>query len=65
MPALLDASLTFGDVLLHVHQSTVHTLALGALAWKQNGQPQQERILMNHFMIYNNTQETLRIGQVR
>lgn len=61
----LDVGLEAGSILMHVSQSTVHTIALSATAWGQTGQRDAERVIFNHYIICNDTHEALRLGQVR
>ena len=60
----LDVGLEAGSILMHVSQSTVHTIALSATAWGQTGQRDAERVIFNHYIICNDTHEALRLGQV-
>ena len=60
----LDVGLEAGSILAHVSQSTIHTIALSATAWGQDGFRDAERIILNHYIICNDTNETLRFGQV-
>ncbi len=64
-PVWLDVSLEAGTVLTHVSQTTIHTIALSALAWGQTGLCEAERVIFNHHIICNDTHEALRLGQVR
>ena len=63
-PVWLDVGLEAGSVLAHVSQSTIHTMALSAMAWGQTGLRDAERIIFNHYVICNDTHEALRLGQV-
>ena len=60
----LDVGLEAGSILAHVSQSTIHTIALSATAWGQDGFRDAERIILNHYIICNDTNEALRFGQV-
>lgn len=64
-PVWIDASLEAGTILAHVSQSTIHTIALSATAWCQTGQSEAQRVIFNHYVICNDTNEALRFGQVR
>ena len=64
-PVWIDASLEAGTILAHVSQSTIHTIALSATVWCQTGQSEAQRVIFNHYVICNDTNEALRFGQVR
>ncbi|XP_070535266.1 intermembrane lipid transfer protein VPS13B-like [Ptychodera flava] len=51
-------------VFIRVSQSSVHTLSMTLQAWNQNKKPDMEEQLFNYYVICNDTQETLRLGQV-
>ncbi len=63
-PVWLDVSLEAGTVLTHVSQTTIHTIALSAMAWGQTELSEAERVIFNHYIICNDTHEALRLGQV-
>lgn len=63
-PVWLDLSLEAGSILTHASQSTIHTISLSATGWGQTGLRDSQRVIFNHYIICNDTHETLRLGQV-
>ncbi|XP_004697754.1 vacuolar protein sorting-associated protein 13B [Echinops telfairi] len=61
---LLDCSLVIDSVFLNFGQHVVHSLSTAVQAWQQNKCPEGEELVFSHFVICNDTQETLRFGQV-
>ncbi|XP_058524570.1 intermembrane lipid transfer protein VPS13B isoform X2 [Ochotona princeps] len=61
---LLDCSVTVDRVCVDVGQHAVHALHTAIQAWQQNKCPEAEELVFSHFVICNDTQETLRFGQV-
>ncbi|XP_076767373.1 intermembrane lipid transfer protein VPS13B isoform X4 [Arvicanthis niloticus] len=61
---LLDCSVIMDSVLVNVGQHVVHSLNTAIQAWQQNKCPEVEELVFSHFVICNDTQETLRFGQV-
>ncbi|XP_075405556.1 intermembrane lipid transfer protein VPS13B isoform X3 [Tenrec ecaudatus] len=61
---LLDCSLLIDSVFLNFGQHAVHSLSTAVQAWQQNKCPEVEELVFSHFVICNDTQETLRFGQV-
>ncbi|XP_060248832.1 intermembrane lipid transfer protein VPS13B isoform X1 [Meriones unguiculatus] len=61
---LLDCSMIVNSVLVNFGQHVVHSLNTAIQAWKQNKCPEVEELVFSHFVICNDTQETLRFGQV-
>ncbi|EDO30906.1 predicted protein [Nematostella vectensis] len=55
----LESGVEISSALVHVSQSTVHTAALAAEAWGQ----EKEVSLFSHYVICNETQQALRLGQ--
>ncbi|XP_037389974.1 vacuolar protein sorting-associated protein 13B isoform X3 [Pygocentrus nattereri] len=51
-------------ILVSLGQHAIHTLDTALLAWQQNLNPEAEELLFSHYVICNDTQETLRFGQV-
>uniref|UniRef100_A0A8C5FWL6 Vacuolar protein sorting 13 homolog B n=1 Tax=Gadus morhua TaxID=8049 RepID=A0A8C5FWL6_GADMO len=51
-------------VLLTVSQYGIHTLDTALQSWQQNGRVEAEELLYSHYVICNDTHETLRFGQV-
>uniref|UniRef100_UPI00358FB320 intermembrane lipid transfer protein VPS13B isoform X2 n=1 Tax=Myxine glutinosa TaxID=7769 RepID=UPI00358FB320 len=49
---------------LQLGQCSLHTLELAARAWLQIEAPSAEQLIFSHFVICNDTQETLCLGQV-
>ncbi|XP_041648797.1 vacuolar protein sorting-associated protein 13B-like isoform X2 [Cheilinus undulatus] len=60
----LDVNIFLDPVLLNVSQYTIHTLDTALQSWQQNGNPEAEELVYSHFVICNDTNETLRFGQV-
>ncbi|XP_029101804.1 vacuolar protein sorting-associated protein 13B isoform X3 [Scleropages formosus] len=61
---LLDGNVFVDPVFLSVGQYTVHTLDTAMQAWQQNQDPDAEELVFSHYVICNDTHETLRFGQV-
>ncbi|XP_053736376.1 intermembrane lipid transfer protein VPS13B-like isoform X1 [Synchiropus splendidus] len=61
---VLDANVLVDPVLLSVSQYAIHTLDTALQSWQQNGNSQEEELLYSHYAICNDTNETLRFGQV-
>ncbi|XP_036393864.1 vacuolar protein sorting-associated protein 13B-like isoform X1 [Megalops cyprinoides] len=61
---LLDGNVFVDPVFINVSQYTVHTLDTALQAWKQNQVPDAEELVFSHYVICNDTHETLRFGQV-
>ncbi|KAJ8394619.1 hypothetical protein AAFF_G00044220 [Aldrovandia affinis] len=61
---LLDANLFVEPVFLNISQYTVHTLDTALQAWNQNQDHSAEELFFSHYVICNDTHETLRFGQV-
>ncbi|KAJ3597649.1 hypothetical protein NHX12_001166, partial [Muraenolepis orangiensis] len=62
--SLLDGNVFVEPVLLNVSQYGIHTLDTALRSWQQNGRPEAEELLYSHYVICNDTHETLRFGQV-
>ncbi|XP_061571778.1 intermembrane lipid transfer protein VPS13B-like isoform X1 [Cololabis saira] len=60
----LDVNVFVDPVFLNVSQYTIHTLDTALLSWQQNGRPEAEELLYSHYIICNDTHETMRFGQV-
>ncbi|KAI8506006.1 Vacuolar protein sorting-associated protein 13B [Branchiostoma belcheri] len=63
----VDTRVSTDSVHLRVAQGTVHTLTMAQRLWEQNFSPtkiEDEQLLLNYFVICNDTQETIRFGQV-
>uniref|UniRef100_A0A4W3GSR1 Vacuolar protein sorting 13 homolog B n=1 Tax=Callorhinchus milii TaxID=7868 RepID=A0A4W3GSR1_CALMI len=61
---LIDGNLFVDPVFINVGQHAIHSLDTAVHAWKQNRNPEAEELVFSHFVICNDTQETLRFGQV-
>ncbi|XP_069778608.1 intermembrane lipid transfer protein VPS13B-like isoform X4 [Narcine bancroftii] len=61
---LIDGNVFVDPVVIHVGQHVIHSLDTAVRAWKQNQHPEAEELVFSHFVICNDTQETLRFGQV-
>ncbi|ELW47427.1 Vacuolar protein sorting-associated protein 13B [Tupaia chinensis] len=61
---LLDCSIMVDSVFVNFGQHAVHSLNTAVQAWQQNKCPEVEELVFSHFVICNDTQETLRFGQV-
>ncbi|XP_067834221.1 intermembrane lipid transfer protein VPS13B-like isoform X2 [Heptranchias perlo] len=61
---LIDGNVFVDPVFINVGQHAVHSLDTAVHAWKQNQHPEAEELVFSHFVICNDTQETLRFGQV-
>ncbi|KAG7317797.1 hypothetical protein KOW79_018832 [Hemibagrus wyckioides] len=51
-------------MLITVGQHIIHTLDIAVKAWKQNLKPEAEELIFCHYVVCNDTQETLCFGQV-
>ncbi|XP_066482661.1 intermembrane lipid transfer protein VPS13B isoform X2 [Tiliqua scincoides] len=61
---LLECSVMVDPIFVSFGQHTVHSLHKTIQAWQQNQCPEAEELVFSHFVICNDTQETLRFGQV-
>ncbi|XP_029779693.1 vacuolar protein sorting-associated protein 13B isoform X2 [Suricata suricatta] len=61
---LLDCTVVVDSVFVNFGQHVVHSLNTAVQAWQQNKCPEVEELVFSHFVICNDTQETLRFGQV-
>uniref|UniRef100_A0A8C8S293 Vacuolar protein sorting 13 homolog B n=1 Tax=Pelusios castaneus TaxID=367368 RepID=A0A8C8S293_9SAUR len=62
---LLDWTVMVADpIFVKFGQHAVHSLNTAFQAWQQNQCPEAEELVFSHFVICNDTQETLRFGQV-
>ncbi|XP_027287303.1 vacuolar protein sorting-associated protein 13B isoform X4 [Cricetulus griseus] len=61
---MLDGTVIMDSVLVNFGQHAVHSLNTAIQAWQQNKCPEVEELVFSHFVICNDTQETLRFGQV-
>ncbi|TNN02898.1 hypothetical protein fugu_010385, partial [Takifugu bimaculatus] len=60
----LDVNVFLDPLLLNISQFAIHTVDTALHSWKQNGNPEAEELLYSHYVICNDTHETLRFGQV-
>ncbi|KAM8786132.1 intermembrane lipid transfer protein VPS13B isoform 1-T1 [Rhynchonycteris naso] len=61
---LLDCTIIVDSILINFGQHAVHSLNTAIQAWQQNKRPEVEELVFSHFVLCNDTQETLRFGQV-
>ncbi|XP_054548040.1 intermembrane lipid transfer protein VPS13B isoform X2 [Talpa occidentalis] len=61
---LLDCTIIVDSIFVNFGQHIVHSLNTAVQAWQQNKCPEVEELVFSHFVICNDTQETLRFGQV-
>ncbi|KAM4581445.1 intermembrane lipid transfer protein VPS13B isoform 3-T3 [Odontesthes bonariensis] len=59
-----DVNVFVDPVFLNIGQYAIHTMDTALLSWEQNGNPEAEELLYSHYVICNDTHETLRFGQV-
>nr|XP_020025751.1 vacuolar protein sorting-associated protein 13B isoform X2 [Castor canadensis] len=64
MEKMLDCTLRVDSLFVNFGQHVVHSLSTAIQAWQQNKCPEVEELVFSHFVICNDTQETLRFGQV-
>ncbi|XP_035019480.2 vacuolar protein sorting-associated protein 13B-like [Hippoglossus stenolepis] len=60
----LDVKVFVDPVFLNISQFTIHTMDTALHSWQQNGNPEAEDLVYSHYVICNDTHETLRFGQV-
>ncbi|XP_064333004.1 intermembrane lipid transfer protein VPS13B isoform X2 [Camelus dromedarius] len=61
---LVDSAIMVDSIFVNFGQHVVHSLNTAVQAWQQNKCPEVEELVFSHFVICNDTQETLRFGQV-
>ncbi|XP_036904161.1 vacuolar protein sorting-associated protein 13B isoform X2 [Sturnira hondurensis] len=61
---LLDCTIQVESIFVNFGQHAIHSLNTAVQAWQQNECPEVEELVFSHFVICNDTQETLRFGQV-
>ncbi|XP_077430988.1 intermembrane lipid transfer protein VPS13B isoform X2 [Vanacampus margaritifer] len=59
-----EANLFIEPMFATVSQYAIHTLDTALKGWQQNGNPEAEELFYSHYVICNDTHETLRFGQV-
>ncbi|XP_063307280.1 intermembrane lipid transfer protein VPS13B isoform X1 [Pelobates fuscus] len=60
----LDLTVLVDPVFVDFGQHSVQSINTAIQAWQQNQCPEAEELIYSHFVICNDTQETLRFGQV-
>ncbi|XP_071061898.1 LOW QUALITY PROTEIN: intermembrane lipid transfer protein VPS13B [Pseudochaenichthys georgianus] len=60
----LDVNVFVDPVFLNISQYAIHTVDTALRSWKQEGNPQAEELVYSHYVICNDTHETLCFGQV-
>ncbi|XP_044063064.1 vacuolar protein sorting-associated protein 13B-like isoform X9 [Siniperca chuatsi] len=60
----LDVNVFVDPVFLNISQYAIHTVDTALHSWQQNGNPEAEELVYSHYVICNDTHETLRFGQV-
>ncbi|XP_045567568.1 vacuolar protein sorting-associated protein 13B [Salmo salar] len=61
---LLDGNVFIDPVFVNISQNTVHSLDTALQSWQQNGDEGAEELMVSHHVVCNDTQESLRFGQV-
>ncbi|XP_078143289.1 intermembrane lipid transfer protein VPS13B isoform X3 [Centroberyx gerrardi] len=61
---VLDGNVFVDPVFLNISQYAIHTLDTALHSWQQNGNSEAEELVYSHYVICNDTHETLRFGQV-
>ncbi|XP_014735252.1 PREDICTED: vacuolar protein sorting-associated protein 13B isoform X1 [Sturnus vulgaris] len=61
---LFDCTIMVDPIFISFGQYALHSLNTAIQAWQQNQCPEAEEFVFSHFVICNDTQETLRFGQV-
>ncbi|NXA45453.1 VP13B protein, partial [Nothocercus julius] len=61
---ILDSTIMVDPIFISFGQYAIHSLNTAVEAWQQNQCPEAEELVFSHFVICNDTQETLRFGQV-
>ncbi|XP_061772519.1 intermembrane lipid transfer protein VPS13B-like isoform X2 [Nerophis ophidion] len=62
--SLWDANVFVDPIFATISQYAIHTLDTALQSWQQNGNPEAEELVYSHYVICNDTHETLRFGQV-
>uniref|UniRef100_A0A8C2WXL4 Vacuolar protein sorting 13 homolog B n=1 Tax=Cyclopterus lumpus TaxID=8103 RepID=A0A8C2WXL4_CYCLU len=60
----LDVNVFVDPVFLNISQYAIHTVDTALHSWQQSGKPEAEELVFSHYVICNDTHETLRFGQV-
>ncbi|KAG8570401.1 hypothetical protein GDO81_011258 [Engystomops pustulosus] len=61
---LIDCMVLVDPVFVNIGQHSVHSINTAIQAWQQNQCPEAEELIYSHFVVCNDTQETLRFGQL-
>lgn len=61
---VMDSNVFVDPVFLSISQYAIHTVDMALKSWQQNGDPEAEELVYSHYVICNDTNETLRFGQV-
>ncbi|XP_053322760.1 intermembrane lipid transfer protein VPS13B [Spea bombifrons] len=61
---ILNVTVLVDPVFVNFGQHSVQSINTAIQAWQQNQCPEAEELIYSHFVICNDTQETLRFGQV-
>ncbi|XP_072266948.1 intermembrane lipid transfer protein VPS13B isoform X2 [Pyxicephalus adspersus] len=61
---LIDSTVLVDPIFIDFGQHSVHSINTAIQAWQQNQCPEAEELIFSHFVVCNDTQETLRFGQV-
>ncbi|XP_077126992.1 intermembrane lipid transfer protein VPS13B isoform X1 [Ranitomeya variabilis] len=61
---LIDCTVLVDPVFVNIGQHSVHSINTAIQAWQQNQCPEAEELIYSHFVVCNDTQETLRFGQL-
>ncbi|KAK7930669.1 hypothetical protein WMY93_007064 [Mugilogobius chulae] len=61
---VLDANVFVDPVFFRISQYSIHTVDTALKSWQQNDDPDSEELVYSHYVICNDTHETLRFGQV-
>uniref|UniRef100_A0A671VBR1 Vacuolar protein sorting 13 homolog B n=1 Tax=Sparus aurata TaxID=8175 RepID=A0A671VBR1_SPAAU len=60
----LDVNVFVDPAFLNISQYAIHTVDMALHSWQQNGNSEAEELVYSHYVICNDTHETLRFGQV-
>ncbi|XP_034029740.1 LOW QUALITY PROTEIN: vacuolar protein sorting-associated protein 13B-like [Thalassophryne amazonica] len=61
---VLDVNVLVDPVFLNISQYAIQTVNTALHSWQQNGNLEAEELVYSHYVICNDTHETLRFGQV-
>ncbi|KAM4705859.1 intermembrane lipid transfer protein VPS13B [Rhinophrynus dorsalis] len=61
---VLDVTVLVDPIFVNFGQHSVHSIYTAIQAWQQNQCPEAEELIYSHFVVCNDTQETLRFGQL-